>query len=78
MNVTSENFGRKRTGLYESQEEPRSCGKCKSVDSRTIAVWIVQDTKKRKRECASCGHIFVTDSPFMHSSNPIKSALNIT
>jgi Zn ribbon nucleic-acid-binding protein len=70
--------GRERCGMYESQEVPRSCGKCKSVDTRILNVWIVQGKRKRKRECVNCGHIFVSDSPYMHSSNPIKSALNIS
>lgn len=69
--------GRERHGMYETQEMPRRCGKCGGDNSRIVAKWPATDGQKRKRTC-SCGHIFVTVSPFTHSADPVKSALNIS
>lgn len=75
--ITVISTGRERHGMYEAQEMPRKCGKCGGDNSRIVAKWSASEGQKRKRAC-SCGHIFVTVSPFAYSANPIKSALITT
>ena len=68
---------RERYGMYEAQEQPKGCKKCGSTDTRTKALWEICNTRRRKRECIACGHIFTTDIPIVTAANPVMPGLKM-
>lgn len=52
-----------RVGLYESDERPRQCPRCKATDTRTVRVWMTGMVRHRHRICKACGKLFDTATP---------------
>lgn len=68
---------RERFGMYEAQEQPKCCRKCGSTNTRTRALWEIENIRRRKRECLACGHIYTSDIPITSAKNPVIAGLSI-